>query len=138
VFDDFKKFVMRGNVVDLAVAVVLGVAFVAVVTALVEDLITPIIAAIFGEPDFSRLRFTINGSIFQYGAFINAVIAFILIAAALFFFVVKPINSLAARAKAKGEPTAPPTRKCPECLSDIPVEAMRCAFCGERVPVTSA
>ena len=136
-FDDFKKFVMRGHVVDLAVAVVLGVAFVAVVTALVEDLITPIIA-IFGEPDFSRLRFTINGSTFQYRAFINAVIAFILIAAALFFFVVKPINALTARAKAKDEPTAPPTRKCPECLSDIPVEAMRCAFCGERVPVTSA
>ena len=137
-FDDFKKFLTRGNVIDLAVAVVLGVAFVALVTALVEDLVTPLIAAIFGKPDFSRLTFTINDSTFRYGAFINAIIAFVLIAAALFFFVVKPINAMAARSKAKEEPPAATTRKCPECLSDIPVEAMRCAFCGERVPVTSA
>ena len=132
---DFKKFLMRGNVIDLAVAVVLGVAFVALVTALVEDLLTPLIAAIFGEPDFSRLFFTINGSTFKYGAFINAIIAFVLIAAALFFFVVKPLNALVP--KASEEPPTPPTRKCPECLSDIPVEAIRCAFCGERVPVSA-
>jgi large conductance mechanosensitive channel len=136
-FEDFKKFLMRGNVIDLAVAVVLGVAFVAVVTALVADLITPLIAAIFGKPDFSRLQFTINGSTFLYGAFLNAVIAFILIAAALYFFVVKPMNALTARARAREEPAAPATRKCPECLSDIPVEAIRCAFCGERVPATA-
>jgi large conductance mechanosensitive channel len=135
VFEDFKKFLTRGNVLDLAVAVVLGVAFVVVVTALVEDLI-PLIAAIFGKPDFSRLQVTINGSTFRYGAFINAVIAFVLIAAALFFFVVKPLTALMARAKEKDEPS-PPTRKCPECLSDIPVEAMRCAFFGERVPATT-
>jgi large conductance mechanosensitive channel len=137
VLEDFKKFLLRGNVVDLAVAVVLGVAFVAVVTALVEDLLTPLLAAIFGEPDFSRLTFTVNGSTFRYGAFINAVLAFILIAAALFFFVVRPLSALMARAKAMEEPPAAPTRKCPECLSDIPVEAPRCAFCGERVPMTA-
>jgi large conductance mechanosensitive channel len=135
VIKDFKKFLMRGNVIDLAVAVVLGVAFVALVTALVEDLLTPLIAAIIGEPDFSRLSFTINGSTFKYGAFMNAVIAFVLIAAALFFFVIKPLNALMP--KPSEEPPTPPTRKCPECLSDIPVEAMRCAFCGERVPATT-
>jgi large conductance mechanosensitive channel len=133
---DFKRFLMRGNVVDLAVAVVLGVAFVAVVTALVQDLLTPLIAAIFGKPDFANLSFTINGSKFLYGAFINAVIAFVLIAAALFFFVVRPINAMMARAKPEEEAAAP-TRKCPECLSEIPVAAIRCAYCGERVPVTA-
>jgi large conductance mechanosensitive channel len=137
-FQDFKKFLMRGNVLDLAVAVVLGVAFVAVVTALVEDLLTPLVAAIFGKPDFSRLTFTINDSTFKYGAFLNAILAFVLIAAALFFFVVKPLGAMMARAKAGEEEAPPATRKCPECLSDIPMEANRCAYCGERVGAATA
>ena len=107
---EFREFVLRGNVVDLAVAVVMGAAFGAVVTAFVADIITPIIAAIFGNPDFSGLTFTINGSVFRYGAFFNAVISFLLIATAIFFFVVKPVNTLMARRKAKEEPPpeAPP------------------------------
>jgi large conductance mechanosensitive channel len=130
--NDFKQFLLRGNVVDLAVAVVIGAAFGAVVTAVVEDLITPIIAAIFGKPDFSALTFTINESTFRYGDFINAVITFVLIAAAVFFFVVVPINALMVRAR--GEPPADPsTRKCPECMSEIPLEARRCAFCTSEV-----
>jgi large conductance mechanosensitive channel len=109
-FKEFREFVLRGNVVDLAVAVVMGAAFGAVVTAFVADIITPIIAAIFGNPDFSGLQFTINGSVFRYGAFFNAVISFVLIATAIFFFVVKPVNALMARRKAKEEPApeAPP------------------------------
>jgi large conductance mechanosensitive channel len=107
---EFREFVLRGNVVDLAVAVVIGAAFGAVVAALVADIITPIIAAIFGKPDFSNLQFTINGSVFRYGAFFNAVLSFLTIAAAVFFFVVKPVNALMARRKAKEEPApeAPP------------------------------
>ena len=134
---DFKAFLLRGNVVDLAVGIVIGVAFGAVVTAFVADLITPIIAAIIGKPDFSRLFFTINDSKFHYGAFLNAVISFVAIAAAVFFFVVKPVNALTARAR-REPPADPTTKKCPECLSEIPVDARRCAFCtseaedGER------
>jgi large conductance mechanosensitive channel len=107
---EFREFVLRGNVVDLAVAVVMGAAFGAVVTAFVADIITPVIAAIFGKPDFSGLQFTINGSTFRYGAFLNAVVSFLLIAIAIFFFVVKPVNALMARRKAKEEPApeAPP------------------------------
>jgi large conductance mechanosensitive channel len=107
---EFREFVLRGNVVDLAVAVVMGAAFGAVVTAFVADIITPVIAAIFGNPDFSGLTFTINGSVFRYGLFFNAVISFLLIATAIFFFVVKPVNTLMARRKAKEEPPpeAPP------------------------------
>jgi large conductance mechanosensitive channel len=107
---EFREFVLRGNVVDLAVAVVMGAAFGAVVTAFVTDIITPVIAAIFGKPDFSGLQFTINGSTFRYGAFLNAVVSFLLIATAIFFFVVKPVNALMARRKAKEEPApeAPP------------------------------
>ena len=107
---DFRAFLLRGNVVDLAVAVVVGAAFGAVITALVKDLLTPIIALIFGKPDFSALQFTINGSTFRYGSFFNAVISFLTIAAAVFFFVVKPVNALSARRKAKEEPEpeAPP------------------------------
>jgi large conductance mechanosensitive channel len=131
---DFRQFVLRGNVVDLAVAVVLGAAFGALVTALVEDLLTPVIAAIIGKPDFSNLTFTINDSVFKYGAFLNAVIAFVLIAAAVFFFVVKPVNALMARRKTE-PPVDPTTRQCPECLSDIPKAARRCAFCTAEVGV---
>ena len=133
---EFKTFLLRGNVVDLAVAVVIATAFGAVVTAFVADLITPLIAAIFGNHDFSALTFTINDSKFLYGAFINAVISFVLIAAAVFFFVVKPVNAMAAR-RAKDEP-APTTRDCPECLSEIPLAARRCAYCTAEVGPATA
>lgn len=125
----FKQFLMRGNVVDLAVAVVMGAAFGAVVTALVKDLITPIIAALVGKPDFSQIKFTINGSEFFIGDFINALISFLLIAAAVYFFVVLPINTLMARLRRGQAPPDPTTKNCPECLSVIPIAARRCAFC---------
>jgi large conductance mechanosensitive channel len=128
---EFKAFVFRGNIVDLAVAVVIGIAFGAVITALVADIITPLIAAIFGSHDFSALTFTINNSTFLYGAFINAVISFVLIAAAVFFVIVKPMNAMAAR-RTKEEPAAT-TRDCPECLSEIPLAAKRCRFCTAEV-----
>jgi large conductance mechanosensitive channel len=130
---EFKAFILRGNVVDLAVGVVIGVAFGAVVTALVQDLLTPLIAAVVGKPDFGQLTFTINGSTFRYGSFINAIIAFLLVATALFFFVVKPINALTARARRQPAPE-PDTTKCPECLSVIPQAARRCAFCTSVQP----
>jgi len=123
----FGAFLMRGNVVDLAVAVVIGGAFGAIVTALVKDLITPLIAAIFGKPDFSALTFQINNSNFLYGEFINAVVAFILVAAAIYFFVVLPMNSITTRFKKPDE--APAIKECPECLSEIPKAAHRCKFC---------
>lgn len=129
---DFKVFLLRGNVVDLAVGIVVGVAFGAVVKALIDDLIMPIVAAVIGKPDFSGLTFTINNSVFMYGAFINAVILFISVAAAVFFFVVQPVNKLNAR-YSKESPPDPSVRKCPECLSDIPAEAKRCAFCTAQV-----
>ena len=130
---DFKQFLLRGNVVDLAVGIVVGAAFGALVTALVADLITPIIAAIIGKPDFSALEFTINGSTFHYGDFINVLIAFISIAAAVFFFVVKPVNALMARRKT-GVDVESETRPCGECLSEIPRQARRCAFCASPQP----
>lgn len=129
---DFKAFLLRGNVVDLAVAVVIGAAFGAVVTALVKDIFTPLIAAIIGKPDFSSLTFTINHSHFLYGDFINALIAFISIAAVVFFFVVQPINALMRRRKTQPDVDSE-TRACPECLSDIPTQARRCAFCTAQV-----
>jgi large conductance mechanosensitive channel len=129
---DFKQFLARGNVVDLAVAVVIGVAFGAVITSLVEDLLTPLITAIAGKRDFSGLTFTVHGSVFRYGAFLNAVIAFVLIAAAVFLFVVRPINTFTQRLRKEPTPD-PTTRKCPECLSEIPIGARRCAFCGSEV-----
>jgi large conductance mechanosensitive channel len=134
---DFKAFLLRGNLVDLAVAIVIGVAFGAVVTALVEDLVTPLIAAIFGKPDFASLSFTINNSVFHYGAFLNAVISFILIATVIFFFVVKPVNAMIARAR-REEPPDPTLRDCPECLSVIPAAATRCSFCTTEVTATAA
>jgi large conductance mechanosensitive channel len=134
---EFKQFVMRGNVVDLAVAVVIGTAFAAVVAAFIADIITPLIAAIFGKPDFSNLSFTINKSTFLYGAFINALITFLSVAAAIFFFVVKPINVLQARRAAGAPPESPTTRSCPECLSEIPIAASRCAFCTSEVPAAA-
>src|SRR5579884_2760506 len=125
---DFKTFLLRGNVVDLAVAVVLGAAFGAVVTALVRDLLTPIIALIFGKQNFSNLAFTINSSHFLYGDFINYLISFLTIAAAVFFFVVQPVNALMRRRKTQPDVESE-TRPCTECLSDIPRQARRCAFC---------
>ena len=132
---DFKTFVLRGNLIDLAVGVVMGAAFGAVVTALVMDLVTPLIAAIFGKPDFSRLLFSVNGSKFLYGDFINAVVSFLLIAIAVFFFIVQPVNALVARSRR--EPAAEPdTKNCTECLSVIPLAATRCAFCTQPQPVS--
>ena len=129
---EFRDFVLRGNVVELAVAVVIGAAFGALVTAFVADFITPLIAAIGGQPDFSGLSFTINESVFRYGHFLNALISFLIIAAVVFFFVVRPLNSLMSRLKP--EPSLEhPTRACPECLSDIPEPARRCAFCTAEV-----
>jgi large conductance mechanosensitive channel len=130
--DEFRTFLLRGNVIDLAVAVVLGVAFGAVVTAFVEDLLTPLIAAVIGKPDFSGLTFEINNSVFFYGDFINKLIAFVSVAAVMFFFVVKPMNMLAARFRTQ-PPADTSIRKCPECLSNIPAEASRCAFCTSIV-----
>ncbi len=130
----FGSFLMRGNVVDLAVAVVIGGAFGAVVTALVKDLITPLIAAIIGKPDFSSLGFTINNSRFPVGDFVNAVVGFIIVAAAIYFLVVVPMNSVQARfAKPAGPATS---RDCPECLSEIPAAATRCKFCSAASPAT--
>ena len=125
----FKQFMMRGNVIDLAVAVVIGAAFGAVVAALVKDLITPLIAALVGKPDFSAIVFEINGSKFMIGDFLNALISFVLVSAAIYFFVVLPFNALMARLRRGEVPPDPTTRKCPECLSEVPIAAKRCAFC---------
>ncbi len=125
----FKQFLLRGNVIDLAVAVVIGATFGAVVNALVKDLLTPLIAAIFGKPDFSAISFTLNGSVFLLGDFINAVITFVLVAAAVYYFVVLPVNALISRSRREPSPD-PTTRKCPECLSEIPIGARRCAYCA--------
>ena len=128
----FRQFLFRGNVIDLAVAVVIGAAFGAVVTAFVKDLLTPLITAIIGKPDFSTLAFTLNNSKFAYGDFINAIVSFVLIAAAVYFVVVAPMARIQSM---RAAPPAPPaTRKCPECLSDVPVEARRCAFCTSALP----
>ena len=129
---EFKQFLLRWNVVDLAVGVVIGAAFGTIVSALVADLLTPLIAAIAKVPDFSGLFFTLNGSKFMYGHFVNAVISFILVAASVFFFVVKPMNMLVNRSK-KGPPADPTTKKCKECLSEIPIEAKRCAHCTQMI-----
>ena len=125
----FKQFLLRGNVLDLAVAVVMGAAFGAVVTALVTDLITPLITAIAGKPDFSALTFTVNNSKFNIGHFINALISFLLISAAVYFFVVLPVNKILARMRRGEAPPDPTTKKCPECLSVVPIAARKCAFC---------
>ncbi len=130
---EFRAFILRGNLVDLAVAVVIGTAFTAVVTAMVKYLITPLIAAIGGQSDFSDLKFTIRGSDFLYGQFLNALLTFLIVAAVVFFFVIKPVNALMERFK-PDTPVDVKTRPCPECLSDIPIAASRCAFCTSRVP----
>jgi large conductance mechanosensitive channel len=129
---EFREFILRGNLVDLAVAVVIGTAFAVVVSALVADLVTPLIAAVGGKPDFSELSFTINGSVFRYGHFLNALLTFLIVAAVMFFVVIKPVNALLARRRTE-PPTDEPTRDCPECLSEIPTAARRCAFCTAAV-----
>jgi large conductance mechanosensitive channel len=130
VIKEFREFILRGNLVDLAVAVVIGAAFGAVVSAMVKDLVTPLVAAVFGQPDFSGLQFTINDSAFLYGDFLNALITFLSVATAVFFLVVKPVNELLSRFGPQEEKQ---TRDCPECLSGIPVAARRCAFCTAEV-----
>jgi len=122
----FRAFILRGNVVDMAVGVVVGAAFGAVVTGFVKDLLTPFIAAVVGKPDFSAIAFTINGSHFLIGEFINAAVSFVLVSTAIYFFVVLPVNTLVARLQ---PPAAPTTKRCPECLSEVPIGAKRCAFC---------
>jgi large conductance mechanosensitive channel len=135
--DEFKTFLFRGNLVELAVAVVIGLAFTAVVTAVVEDLVTPLIAAIFGKPDFSALTFTINGSVFKYGDFINKVINFVTVAAVIFFLIIKPMNVLMARMR-KEPPPDDSLRKCPACTEAISALARRCKFCTTEVEPTKA
>jgi large conductance mechanosensitive channel len=129
----FKQFILRGNVVDMAVGVVIGAAFAAVVGAFTKDLLTPLIAALVGKPDFSAISFTIGTTVFPVGDFINALIAFLLVAAAVYFFVVTPINALIARTRKDPAPADPTTKKCPECLSEIPIDARRCAHCTQPV-----
>jgi len=128
-----KEFLLRGNVVDLAVGVVVGAAFGAVVTEFTKDLLTPMIAALVGKPDFSAIQLEINGSKFLVGNFLNAIIAFLLVATAVYYFVVLPVNGLMARAKKEPPPPDPTTKKCPQCLSEIPIGAKRCAFCTSQL-----
>jgi large conductance mechanosensitive channel len=131
----FRGFLSRGNLIDLAVAVVIGTAFTAVVTAIVADLITPLIAAIGGEPNFASLTFTVHGSKFSYGAFLNALIAFLIIAAVVYYLIVAPMARITARFQRQAEVT---TRDCPECLSTIPIAATRCMYCTVQVAPVSA
>jgi large conductance mechanosensitive channel len=133
----FKQFLLRGNVVDLAIGVVIGAAFGAVVTAFVKDLLTPLIAAIVKQPDFSAYSFTVNGSKLLYGDFVNVLLSFLIVAASVYFFVVLPVNALVARSR-KEPPADPTTRKCPECLSEIPLDARRCAFCTSTIGAASS
>ncbi len=130
--NEFKQFLLRGNVVDLAVGVVIGAAFGAIVTALVSDIVTPLISAIAKAPDLGGLVFTVNGSDIKYGHFFNAIISFLLIATSVFFLVVKPMNILVARSR-RGPPADPTTKKCTECMSEIPLAAKRCAHCTQPV-----
>jgi len=126
----FRQFMMRGNVIDLAVAVVIGAAFGAVVTSFVTNILTPLISAVAGKPDFSAFHLTIHGAIFSYGAFLNALFAFVLISSAVYFIMVAPMNALRALAARNATPVDPTSKKCPECLSEIPIAARRCAFCA--------
>jgi large conductance mechanosensitive channel len=128
----FKQFLLRGNVVDLAVGVVVGAAFGGVVTAFTKDLLTPLIAAVAGKPNFAAIQFTINNSRFLLGDFVNAVVSFLIVAAAVYYFVVLPVNALISRAR-KEPPADPTTKKCPECLSEVAIGAKRCAFCTSQL-----
>ena len=129
----FKQFILRGNVVDLAVGVVIGAAFGTVVTALVKDFINPLIALLVGKPDFTGISFSVRGTVFPIGDFFTAVVSFLLVAAAIYFFVVTPINALVARSRRSAVPPDPTTKKCPECLSEIPIDARRCSHCTQPV-----
>ena len=129
----FKQFILRGSVVDLAVGVVIGAAFGTIITALVKDIINPVIALLVGKPDFTGISFTIRSTVFPIGDFITAVVSFLLVAGAVYFFVVTPINALVARNRKDPVPTDPTTKKCPECLSEIPIDARRCSHCSEPV-----
>ena len=129
----FKTFLFRGNVVDLAVAVVIGTAFGAVVNSLVTNILTPVIAALVGKPDFSAIQVTLNATPILIGAFLNSVIAFLLVAAAIYFFMVAPMNAWVERRKRGEAPADPTSKKCPECVSEIPIAAKRCAFCAQPV-----
>lgn len=129
----FKQFILRGNVVDMSVGVVVGAAFATVVSAFTKDLLTPLIAALVGKPDFSAISFTIHNSKFLLGDFINAAVAFLLVASAVYFFVVTPVNLLVARMHRADAPASPTSKKCPECLSEIPIDARRCAHCTQPV-----
>jgi len=129
---EFKQFLLRGNAIDLAIGVVIGTSFGSVVTALVKDILTPLIAAIAKVPDFSGLHVSLNGSQFMYGDLVNALFSFLLVAAAIFFFVIKPVNLLVSRSR-REPPADPATKKCPECLSEIPLNATRCAHCAQIV-----
>jgi large conductance mechanosensitive channel len=133
----FRQFIMRGNVIDLAVAVVIGAVFGAVVTSFVNNILTPLLAAIIGKPDFSALTFSANGTAIPYGVFLNAVISFLLVSAAVYFFMVAPMNAWKARAARSAIPADPTTKKCPECLSEVPIGARRCAFCTSVIAVQS-
>jgi len=129
--DGFKKFILRGNVVDMAVGVVIGAAFGGVVTALTTDFLTPLIAVLVGKPDFSAIQLTVRGTLFPLGHFINACVSFLLIAGAIYFFVVTPVNALVARMRKDPAPADPTTKKCSECLSEIPIDARRCSHCAQ-------
>lgn len=134
----FKQFLLRGNVVDLAVGIVMGAAFGTVVSAFVKDLLTPLIAAGVKAPDFSNMAFTFNGSKFLYGDFVNALISFLLIAVAVYYFVVLPINALIARTRKNPEPTAPTTKICPECCNEVSIKARRCGFCTSSLTTAAS
>ena len=134
----FKQFILRGNVVDLAVGVVIGAAFGSVVAAFTKDLLTPLLAAIVGQPDFSAISFTVGKSVFAVGDFLNALVSFLLIAAAVYFFVITPINALIARTRKDPAPADPTTKKCPECKMEIPIDARRCAHCTSQVVAQAA
>jgi len=129
----FKQFILRGNVVDMAVGVVIGAAFGAVVTALTKDLLTPLVAAVVHKPDFSAIGFTLNGTVFPLGDLLNVTVSFLLVAAAIYFFVVVPVNALISRMRTAPAPADPTTKKCPECLSEIPIKARRCAHCTQPI-----
>ena len=131
-FKGFRDFILRGNVVDLAIAVVVGAAFTAIVNALVSDIINPLIAAIVKKPDFSALTFTLNGGVIKYGDFLNSAISFLIIACVVYFLVVLPVNTLMAKFNPK-KVELPSTKPCPQCLSDIPLAATRCSHCAQLV-----
>jgi large conductance mechanosensitive channel len=138
VFKEFRKFILRGNVVDLAVGVVIGAAFNSVVQSMVKDMITPVIAAIGGTKHFENSSFTVHNSQFLYGDFLNTLISFLIVALAVFFVVVQPINHLAERLQRSKTTEEPTTKKCPFCLSEIPKEASRCKFCTSKLETQDA